>query len=234
MFRFRIASSILAVVATLSGCATARMPAPPGLESVEPWPVAGVNPRIWNRPIAFGPWRTAQVREGATFSWGVEAFGLGAGATRRPYQLVLTDADGRALEVACVTRAWEVWRGSLSVDLTTVAVPRLACAIGSGAGEPAWLLVGEVGTRLEGSLSRPGEESARWSLASAHHLEGSRLPSGDPVGYILSRNGRVEAAVETINRGRVWIAPGEEGTTRELLAAAAAALLLFEPGLSQR
>jgi hypothetical protein len=63
---------------------------------------------------------------------------------------------------------------------------------------------------------------------------GSRIPSGDPVGYVVSRGGHALAAVETINRGRVWILPGLDSATREALAATAAALLLFDSTLSQR
>ena len=107
------------------------MEVPQGLAGMEAWPVTGSDPRVWNRPLAFGPWRTASVQERSTRSWAVQAFGLGAGATVRPYLLVLVGEDGREREIACMNRAVELWRGSFTVDLTGIAYPRLACAIPS-------------------------------------------------------------------------------------------------------
>lgn len=59
-----------------------------------------------------------------------------------------------------------------------------------------------------------------------HRAARSNLPSGEPFGYEIRLDERPLAIVETINRGRVWI--DSDAPDRDDLAAAAAALLLFD------
>lgn len=212
--------------------AKARIEVPAGLDAVAPHTVTGKNPRTWNRPLAFGPWHTAAVREGATRSWSLEAFGLGGGASKRPYHVMLEGPDGARREVACMTRGAELWRGSFSVDLSRFTAPRLACAIREGERAPhAFLMLGQRGVELAGSLRLP---DGTHEVVSIHKLAGSRIRSSEPVGYATRRESSVSLVVETINRGRVWLAPAADAEASADLAAAAAALLLFEPEISPR
>lgn len=209
----------------LSGCSTARMQLPTTLSAVEAWQVTGANPRTWNRPLAFGPWETARVEERSTFSWGFEALGVTVTGARRPYELTVRGPSGAGRDVACLTREITLGRGTLAAEVTGIVAPRLLCTIHGDGSTPASLLIGRHGGGLRGTLRTA---SASYSIESVHRLAGSRIPTGDPAGYEIVGDGSVAAAVEVVNRGRVWIAaPG--GDQAPTLAAAAAALLLFDP-----
>lgn len=219
-----------AVSLPLLGFTKAQMELPAGFDAVEAHPVTGHNPSAWKRPISFGPWHTVTVDDGTSKSWSVEAFGLGAGATRHRYHLVLEGRDGTRREVVCLTRGLELWRGSFTIDLSGVATRRLACVIRAGEdSSTVSLLLGQDGNKLRGSLQVDG---AVFEIASIHRFKGSRIASPEPVGYTISRDGATAVAVETVNRGRVWFAPDAAHPTD--LAAAASALLLFDPEASQR
>lgn len=79
MFTRKMSSLIAAACCLLVFAAfkTARMEVPASLVgSAEALAVTGHNPRTWNKPLGFGPYRTSSVREGSEFSWSVEAFGI--------------------------------------------------------------------------------------------------------------------------------------------------------------
>lgn len=61
-----------------------------------------------------------------------------------------------------------------------------------------------------------------------HRFAGSPIPSGDPIGYEIVDGDRALAAVETINRGRVWIAHEVSEEERARIASVATALLLAD------
>lgn len=229
--RYTRALLLFAFSLPLLGFAKAQMELPAGFDSVEAHPVTGHNPRTWKRPISFGPWHTISVDDGTSKSWSLEAFGLGAGATRHPFHLVLAGPEGAQREVACLTRGFELWRGSFTVDLSGVVKPRLACVIRTDGESPTVSMVlGQDGNKLRGILEG-GRDT--YAVASNHRFKGTRITSPEPVGFTISRVGGATAlAVETLNRGRVWIAP--DVASEADLAAAAAALLLFNPEESQR
>jgi hypothetical protein len=68
-----------------------------------------------------------------------------------------------------------------------------------------------------------------WRIRSVRKLEGSSIPSGEPLGYEILRGTDVIAAVETINRGRVWMSPSLSEAEKARVATVATALLLYEP-----
>lgn len=212
------------------------MEVPPELASAEPLEVSGSNPRTWNRPIGFGSYRTSTVREGVEFSWSVEAFGVRGGQARAPYRLVLEGPGGSSWEVECRTRSIEAWRGGWSLDLTELFAPRLVCGVsGAADGRLARLVLGSKGYQLRGVVHDPATSQVGpgvLTVRSVHRLEGTRVPSGEPAGYVLERDGRPIAAVEVLNRGRVWLAPYLDAGTSQTAAATVAALLLFRPELS--
>ena len=82
--------------------------------------------------------------------------------------------------------------------------------------------------RFAGTLGREGGD-ATMQVESKHRAEGAIVDSGEPVGYTMVDGGTVVGAVETINRGRVWIDPSLSERDRMRAAAMAAALLLFDP-----
>lgn len=219
-----------------------------------PLPVTGANPRRWDRPIAFGPYRTGAVRDGGTLGWSVELLNLGAAGAKRPYAFSLATPAG-PVDVECHQKGLEGWHqpSGVTVDLrAAMGKPALVCAFrpaaggaagatggaaGGAAGGGAWVLELAAAKKLAGGfvgVLRPADETAGGSLTirSVHALEKSPIPLGSPAGYALERDGRALAAVEVINAGRAWL-PGSSATATvpapAALPAALAALLLFQP-----
>jgi len=228
----RAVAPVLLFAFLATGCQTTRMAVDPVLaESVEAWAVKGHNPRVWNRPVVFGPFSTERVREGATRSWLLEGFGVGAGTARQPYRFTQAGPDHR-LEVECFAQATQGWWGGLVVDLARGRKPILVCGIGEDLQANRWVLVlTRDASGFSGELQRSPEGSGPgYVVTSVHELKGSRLPQFDPVGYQISEaGGRVSVAVETVNAGRVWMTAQSVPGRQEILAAASTALLLFRP-----
>ena len=229
---FAVAACTLALAAFKS----ARVEVPTSLAAAPELAVTGHNPRTWNRPLAFGPYRTTAVHEGVEFSWSVEVFGVRGGMARQRYRLVLEGPDADAWEVECVARSIEAWRHGWSVELTRAFTPRLVCGLRERTERQAYrLILGSAGNQLRGVVHFAGSaagEPPLLAIRSLHRLEGSRLPLGEPAGYAIERSEAALAAVEILNRGRVWLAEGLQPEERGPAAAAAAALLLYKHELS--
>lgn len=195
----------------------------PALAASAPLEVSGANPRTWNTPIRFGPWATSLAREGGTWDFGYRLLGIDANFAFQPYRLTVSNGSS-PVQAECITRAATLSRNDLSVDPSFGRIPALACGF-RGAGE------GTLRLRTTATNAEEGEiafGNARWTVRSVRNFEGSSIPSSEPLGYEISRDGRVVAAVETINRGRVWIDPALDENDRARLAAVATALLLKE------
>ncbi len=235
MARRRGWTLILALVGlmVLPAFRSAKMRLPEALAATEAAAVSGANPRTWNKPLGFGAYRTVSVREGSVFSWSVEVFGVRGGEAKRAYRMVLEGPEAEAWEIECRARAIEAWRKGWSVELTDAFTPRLVCGVSPREERQVLRLVlGSRGRDLRGVVQDARTQSSLFQVRSVHHLEGTRLSTPDPVGYLLEREGSPVAAVETINRGRVWLGPDLDGAARGQVAAAAAALLLYQPDLS--
>jgi hypothetical protein len=248
---------VLAAAISLAGLAAAlapalaaeaRMAVDPALAATgEPLRVTAANPRRWNKPIAFGPYRTGVVRDGGTLGWSVEVLRLGAAGSKRPYAFTL-EAPGGPVDAECYQKGLEGWHepSGITVDLrAAMGKPALVCAFRPAAAEAegggAWILELAAAKKLTGGfvgVLRPADEAADGSLTirSVHALQKSPIPLGSPAGFALERDGRAVAAVEVINAGRAWL-PGPSATASatatapapSALPAALAALLLFEP-----
>jgi len=209
------------MIATVVLAALARLALDPALAGVEPFPVEGANPRRWEKPLAFGPWKVVAVDEPGTFGFAAQALHLGGGKATTPYRFRVEGPDA-PLDVECFAKDTKAWFKGIQVDVRQPGNrPALACAFRAADGSvTTFRMTTEGNGRFEGKVESAGVVEVR----SRHHLEGSRIPMGDPAGYLLLRDGTAIGAVETINRGRVWLG---EGSSIE--AATAAALLLFVP-----
>lgn len=232
MHRSLALAPVLALLASASaGCATARMKVEPAVSSREPLPVTGANPRRWGEPVRFGPHATGKVRGTDTLGWSLALLGgPGISGSHRPYAWAASGPAG-TLDAECHQEGLEVFAqsGSLTFDVRgATGQPALACAFRSAPGAEPWTLAlratGRPVPAYRGELRGGG---GAYAVRSVHALEGSPIPMGAPAGYALERDGQVVALVETMNAGRVWLpeASADEGA----LAAAATALLLFQP-----
>jgi hypothetical protein len=199
----------------LVGCTTAQIDLPGDAYAVE-----GANPRRWNQPLSFGEWRTSMVDEGTTRSFLADLDIVQVGKADQGYRMTLGDAF-----VECHTREVVIGREGFFVDANLGREPLLVCGIDDAGTRSIFALsrTGKVEPAFRGEL-RGVSGGPSLEVRSIHRI-GSSIPSGEPFGYEILGDGRRVAAVETINRGRGWIAP--DAPNRDALAATAAALLLF-------
>lgn len=219
---------ILMFCVAVAGCQVAQMKVSPALADVAPFSVRGANPRVWNTDVAFGPWHTSQVREGLTWSFGYRLLGIEARYAQQPYQLVVATGNAR-LQAECITRALSLSRNDLSVDPALGRLPALSCGF-TGADE------GTLRLNTTAANAEQGEVvfgSDRWSVRSVDTFQGSPIRNTEPIGYELSDDGSVVAAVETINSGRVWISPALSPQQQSRVAMLAAVLLLYDPAQTE-
>jgi hypothetical protein len=210
MKRFLVATLFL-----LNACVSAQLDLPAGA-----YDVTGSNPRRWNAPISFGDWRTAYVDEGTTRSWLAE---VGVAQIAKADQGYHLDLNGVAVE--CHTRELVLGTSGFFVDATLGKTPLLVCGYERGGDRHVLSLhrTGKIEPTLRGTLS--DDDGNALEVRSLHRPVGAKFPSGEPYGFELLRGNERVAVVETVNRGRVWIAP--DAANRDTLAAAAASLLLF-------
>jgi hypothetical protein len=199
----------------LVSCATAQIDLPAGA-----YDVTGSNPRRWNQPLSFGEWRTSTVDEGTTRSFLADLDLVQVGKADQAYRMTLNDVF-----IECHTREIVIGREGFFLDPNLGREPLLLCGLDGGGGRSVLALsrTGRVEPTLRGEVRGAGGGAAL-EVRSIHRA-GSSLPSSEPFGFEILEGGRRVAAVETINRGRVWIDP--DAPNRDTLAAAAAALLLF-------
>lgn len=216
----------------LTGFKKATLQVPGPLAGVAPVEVVGHQVRTLNKPMAFGEYRAEGVREGVEFSWSVELFGVRGGSARQRYRFVLETPETTARQVECRSRAIEAWRKGWSVELTEAFAPRLACGVHTEGRTLRLVLGSRAGLDLRGELLEKEGGPSLLTVRSLHKLEGSPLRLDEPAGYVLERDGVAVAAVETLNRGRVWLAPELDSSLRESAAAVLTALLLYKPELT--
>ncbi|HEU0224865.1 MAG TPA: hypothetical protein VFR29_05480 [Steroidobacteraceae bacterium] len=219
---------VLAALLALPACQVAQMRVAPELERLAAVPVSGANPRRWNAPLAFGPWRAELAHEGMKWDFALPLLGLTAGYSTQPYRVVAS-AGGNPIQAECHARAVTLSRKDLAVDPAFGKLPAFACAFqGRGAGS---LRLNTTAMGQEAGTLDYGD--TRWGLRSVHRFHGSSIPSGPPLGYEVMGGDRVVAAVETINQGRVWIDPAVSPRDQERLAVAIMVLLLYDPAVAE-
>lgn len=220
-----------AALILLPGFRKAEMELPSSVISLagDPLAVDGQNPRRWGKPLGFGAYRSLAVDDGVEFSWSIDAFGVRSGSARQRYRLALDGPDGR-WEVECLARAIESWRDGFTAELTEAFRPRLSCGLFDPQGRISRFVLASDGRLLRGHVEDTATGGPRLVVRSVHRLQGSRLPLAEPAGYLLeSPTGEPIAAVETINRGRVWLTAEAPGGPAP---AAIAALLLYNVDLT--
>ena len=226
--RILILAALPVVAFTSSACSMATMSIDPVLAArAEPMPVTGANPRVWNRPLAFGPFSTEQVQEGGEWRWAAPILGGEAGIAWQNHRMVLVDGEART-QTACRARRVFFERDGWSVDPALGRLPVLQCVLRDDEGGEPWTLTLHRTPRntLAGTIEHDRDTI---QVVSEHRADGGMVDTAEPVGYSLFVEGSAIAAIETVNRGRVWIDPKLSASDRTAVASAAAALLLFDP-----
>ena len=214
------------------GCTTARMAVPADLEArSDAYPCAGRGGFTLSEKFSFGPYDVVDVRRGWTHrvAWSIALYERSR--ARQQYEFALRAPSG------------QTWRGQAA---TGVRKQDLKDTVAGG--ELTWGLTREV--NFVARLGRDGEPGA-WNLAlaeerggvllngtltdgqTAYRVEGSRqlagtsIPLMENAGFLIYDGTRLVAAIDLVNAGSVRFDQSLTSETREPLAAAAAALLLY-------
>lgn len=171
------------------------------------------------------------MREGSTFSWRVPLPAFDVGRTSRPYDYTMVARDQPPVEVQCRTQAWTVGRGDasgrLTVDVTALAGPLLACGLRMDGRPPQALEVMHEGDGLRGHLRSPW--GSDYTVRAVYGYQGTPVSGMTPTGYAIADGGSALAVVDVVNGGRVHLDRRLDDEQRVYVAAAAAALLLLDP-----
>lgn len=222
------------LVLPLSACTTAQLRMPEGFATdAAVYEVSGHSPRRFNEPVRFGPYSALEMQEGSTFAWAVPLPGFELGSTRKPYAYTLVARDLPPVEVQCLAQAWTAAGGResrrVSVDLTPLSGPLLACGLRLDGQAPQPLEIARQGGQLQGRLLAPwGRE---YIVRGLDGYEGTPIRSGEPTGYAIDDGITTLVVVDVLNGGRVHLARSLDDGQRAYFAATATALLLLDPAL---
>lgn len=226
----------LLLLPLLPACTPAQMRMPDGFAAdAVAYEVSGHSPRRFNQPVRFGPYSALRMREGSTFSWRVPLPAFDVGRTSRPYDYTMVARDQPPVEVQCRTQAWTVGRGDasgrLTVDVTALAGPLLACGLRMDGRPPQALEVMREGDGLRGRLRSPW--GSDYTVRAVYGYQGTPVSGMTPTGYAIADGGSALAVVDVVNGGRVHLDRRLDDEQRVYVAAAAAALLLLDPELGE-
>lgn len=227
---------LLTALLPLAGCATAELAMPPGMPATTArYPVSGLSPRHAGEPIRFGPYSALEMREGSRFGWEVPLPAANLAHLRQRWAYTQVAPGQMPVESQCQARARLLRHadahGALQLDLDGAAGrPVLACGFRFDDGRLLTLELQRDGHALQGRLHAPDGD---FEIRSLHALRGTPVASGTTLGYALTRAGKTVLVVDRVNAGAVAMAePLDEGQ-RMGLAAAASALLLFDPAFGE-
>jgi hypothetical protein len=224
------------LMSTLCSCAiqTAKIEMPTDfIADGSGYPVDGHNVRYAGKPVAFGPYRTAEVKgSGLPTTWTLSGplFGLGVGKESRRYSFAFIAPDEPEMIVRCESSEWFV---SLRSDRFAAQIPKsydkpaLGCdvMVTVEAADPAAMRLWSRGNDIYGTLRSASDVEYR--IESIRRIEGVRIKMGGSTGYRFSRDGQTVAVVDVIDKGSVHFASGLSPAERARLAAAASALLML-------
>ena len=226
--------ALLACLALLAfACREAQMAIPPDLNLASP-PMKVEQTRVigWDSPFDFGPFHVSAVHRGWTeaTAWGFMVYE--SYKAEQSYEFRIAKQGGKPWQCNCATNVNQqvlegmVAGGKLTWELG--AGQSLACSL-KGPGGQLWKLAlaasGHSRAAMRGYLIGP---KLTIQVQGTDKLEGSTIPLSEPTGYVFSvhttTSGTI-AAVQVINNGVLWLPNSPE---QEPLAAASAALLLYQ------
>lgn len=224
----------------LSGCQVAHMELPQGLQSrSNEMAVEGRALSVFGGSFQFGPYQVTDVHRGWTkvegLSGSVGIVDFNDSDAKQKYKLSVNEAGRPAWAVHCANRAdWTqlemggLLGGRFGVEFSSDQ--QLACILNQdGREKPSQLVMAKSlsadKTELKGAMM---DGATRIDISETHKLESTPLQVGRPTGYIFEIEGRPVGAVEVMNKGTVWLDGALPPETRSALAAASAALLLYQ------
>lgn len=204
------------------------MELPPSLAAAPVYTVEGRNGLKIDERLAFGPWRTTGVERSWTSSPSLRINEVESARSKQRYAFTVQRDGGATWRGRC-----EAGARSFGVHVAGgVAGPDdetgLRCALEGEEGTAPWTLTldARADAAGEGVLEGGAE---RLTVCGTRRLEGGALPAEGTAGYTIADDADAPlAAVEVINEGSVRLSGSLEPARRDVLAAAAVALLLLE------
>ena len=230
-FAIPLLGGVLALL--FSACSTGMMVDDSLQSGSDAYSVKGRQGWMLNQHLSFGSYQSGKVRRGWTQSYDIPFIVRFQGAKEKLNFEFDDPAAGLKSFVFCLGK---ITRQELPVlnDLFRIPLKNEDVFTASiylpGSGEHWDLVVydpnkSNLGDVSSGFLQHDGDTSIR--LREVRRTDkGSKNFSELVLGYEFVQNGQVIGAVETLNKGRVWLRQGLSGKTRFVLANAAAALLL--------
>ncbi len=223
---------LIAVLAGITGCTTARMKVPTALQGVSEMPVTGRKAFRFNESFQFAPYSVVDVKRGWTkgSSWGL--MGFSSGHKNQQYEFTLHNAKNVEWKAQCATKVSKreleqnMWGGELTVELT--AATAFVCTFHCEKTGDDWkmLLSRKTGhAALTGTLT---DGATSITVTGTRSLEGSSIELSTATGYTFLMNNAMVGAVQVINTGAVWILPSSTEEIQQILANASAALILYD------
>jgi hypothetical protein len=174
--------------------------------------------------LKFGPYRARDIHHGWTVEDRLEVnryFHSGKGQDFG-FRLFLDEEARQRVACRAEVEANGVQFGNFRIKGEHLG---LACRLGQGEGtETGWLVVEEDHHHQVGRVTVGG---VTLDIDSDYRAQGTIADMRDPVGYKLYENGKLVAAVQTLNDGAVWLSRDASLEVRQVASLAAAALLLF-------
>lgn len=220
----------LAPVLVLGACTRANLPVPPELAGATQLPVQGRTGSAYDERIRFGSFSTNRVNR----SWTDRQITPGLISRERhewqDYRFTLREDSADIARESCRSYAANrVSRLGPGTVINEDQSGRLDCTVTpSGDSTRVWRmqLRADVQGRLRGQLTGPGPAFTVEGSNAIGAGRGCCLSAGY---YIRAADGRTLAAVQTVSAGTIWLDPAVRAGERRLVAAAAAALLAYEP-----
>lgn len=218
----------------LTGCASTGMQlAEPLHHAAQPHQVEGRSGWWIDQQLRFGGFTAGPVRRGWTRGYDYPFLVRFTGA-REKLRFSVSDANGLEASVFCAGKLREqdlrLFREYFDISLR--AKDHFVGTVGiAGTAAPYDFQISDLelqqnpGYRAMRGAIRGGGTSIE--LRSVWHLaSGQRTWGTEPLGVEFLLDGRVVAAVETLNEGRVWLHDDLDREKRLVLASVASALLL--------
>ncbi|AHM60776.1 hypothetical protein D770_12610 [Flammeovirgaceae bacterium 311] len=234
---------VLALV--LAACTTPQMLVDQQLTNQStPMPVSGRQGLLINQKIRFGHYESEKVQRSWTRSYSMDAFLAKLQDARDKYSFTLFDNDRGAYTIDAVNhiKGAELPVGRFLGSNTSDALRELAsftvqtkdlfaATMYSNSRQEEWhlMLMNRDDIRRNGryaGLLINNQQQQQIEVLPVRKLQGAKTWGTDIIGYEFRQEDKSLAAVELINKGRVWIDPTLDPNMQLVLASASATLLL--------
>lgn len=205
----------------LSACiSTAKMALPFNMSALTEHTVNGANPFAWQKPLAFGRWRTIDTADYGRVDGGVNVGKLVLGGTYHARSLTTNDN----INAECSGWLLNIGRKELKLDPSIGNMPLMSC-IFSGTANGSFIVKENYANELVGELKTA---SVNYTIKSEHRYQGSSLLSSSPLGFTIYRHDTPLWSINKVSTGSVleWqLLPAEQ---QNLLAALSLILLVTD------